>query len=83
MQEDEECFFSIIFGKEFIVYRNKNCGLSRFTSLFKLFCLEDRMVLSHDEYKRNRITSSIIDAQKTLEKLRSDSLDWLENVLSK
>lgn len=76
------CVFSIIFGKEFIVYGNKNRGMSRFTSLLKMFGLEDRLVLSSDEYKSKQISSSIIEAQKKLEILRSESIDWLKSALS-
>lgn len=75
------CVFSIIFGKEFIVYGNENCGLSRFTSLLKMFGLEDRMILSFDEYKNVKIASSITEAQKMLEELRGESMEWLNKAL--
>lgn len=75
------CVFSIIFGKEFIVYANKNCGLSRFTSLLKMFGLEDRLVFNADEYKNIKINSSISEAQKKLNMLRSESIDWLKKAL--
>lgn len=76
------CVFSIIFGKEFIVYANKNRGLSRFTSLLKMFGLEDRLVFNADEYKNIKINSSISEAQKKLNMLRSKSIDWLKSALS-
>lgn len=38
------CVFSILFGKPFIVYGNKDRGLSRFTSLLNMFGLQDRIV---------------------------------------
>ncbi len=75
------CVFSIIFGKEFVVYGNQNRGLSRFTSLLKIFGLEDRLVLSYVEYKEAKITSSIADAQKKLEMLRGESKEWLKKAL--
>lgn len=77
------CVFSIIFGKEFIAYGNKNRGLSRFTSLFRMFGLEDRMILSYDEYRDKKIASSIRESQKKLEQLRIVSKEWLRNALIK
>lgn len=38
------CVFSILFKKPFIVYGNKDRGLSRFTSLLNMFGLQDRIV---------------------------------------
>lgn len=75
------CVFSIIFGKEFVVYANQNRGLSRFTSLLKMFGLEDRLVLNSSEYNQSKITSSIVDAQKKLEVLRLESKEWLREAL--
>ena len=75
------CVFSIIFGKEFVVYANQNRGLSRFTSLLKMFGLEDRLVLNSSEYNQSKITSSIADARKKLEVLRLESKEWLREAL--
>lgn len=77
------CVFSIIFGKEFIVYGNKNRGLSRFTSLLRMFGLEDRLILSFDEYIDKEIVSSITESQKKLEELRIESKEWLSNALNR
>ena len=38
------CVFSIIFNKPFIAIKNKDRGVDRFLSLFRLFNLEDRLV---------------------------------------
>lgn len=76
------CVFSIIFGKEFVVYANQNRGLSRFTSLLKMFGLEDRLVLNYEDYKNVIITSSIAEAQKKLEVLRQESKEWLKQALA-
>lgn len=38
------CVFSIIFNKPFIAIKNKDRGLDRFLSLFRLFNLEDRLI---------------------------------------
>ena len=40
------CAFSIIFGKQFLVYGNKDRGLSRFFSLLHLFDLDNRIITS-------------------------------------
>ncbi len=40
------CTFSIIFGKQFLVYGNVSRGLSRFHSLLDNFGLEDRIITS-------------------------------------
>lgn len=45
------CVFSIIFHKQFTVIANKERGLARFKTLLKMFGLEDRMILSPDEYE--------------------------------
>lgn len=76
------CVFSIIFGKEFIAYGNINRGLSRFTSLLRMFGLEDRLILSFDEYIDKEIVSSITESQKKLEKLRIESKEWLNNAVN-
>lgn len=44
------CVFSIIFGKQFLVYGNKSRGLARFESLLSVFKLESRYISSLDEY---------------------------------
>ena len=45
------CIFSIIFRKQFFVIGNKDRGLCRFYSLLGQFSLEERLILSIDEYK--------------------------------
>ena len=77
------CVFSIIFGKEFIANGKKNRGLSRFTSLLRMFGLEDRLILSFDEYIDKEIVSSITESQKKLEELRIESKEWLSNALNR
>ena len=41
--------FSIIFNKPFLVIGNAKRGMARFTSLLKMFSLEERMISSIDE----------------------------------
>jgi polysaccharide pyruvyl transferase WcaK-like protein len=47
--------FSILFNKPFISIANKTRGLTRFTSLLKMFQLEDRLVFSQDELDLQKI----------------------------
>jgi len=42
--------FSILFNKPFIAIANKERGLTRFTSLLKLFHLEDRLFFSSEDF---------------------------------
>lgn len=60
------CVFSIIFRKQFIAFGNKSRGLSRFNSLMKLLEVENRLILSYDEYKANMLE---IDYQNLSDKL--------------
>lgn len=43
--------FSIIFRKPFIVYANKERGLSRFLTILDMFELQDRLIYSSDDLK--------------------------------
>ncbi len=44
------CVFSIIFNKQFIAIGNNKRGLDRFTSLFKMFGLENRLIMEDSSY---------------------------------
>lgn len=54
--------FSIIFNKPFICIANEERGLSRFTSLLKIFGLEDRLIFSPDEFSENLLNT--VDYEK-------------------
>lgn len=54
--------FSIIFNKPFICVGNKLRGLTRFTSLLKIFRLEDRLVFSLDDFSEKLLVN--IDYEK-------------------
>lgn len=45
--------FSIIFNKPFVCIANKERGLSRFTSLLKIFGLENRLIFSPEDLSPN------------------------------
>ena len=51
--------FAIIFNKPFIAIGNKGRGLTRFNSLFRLFGLEDRLILSVLDLTIDKINASI------------------------
>ncbi len=69
------CVFSLLFGKPFIVYANKNRGITRFSSLLHQFSLEDCMISSSDEY--NGFTIYPKGCLTKLDNLRKESLDAL------
>jgi len=48
------CVFSIIFGKPFIAFGNENRGMSRFSSLLKMFGLEDHLVVNVNDDFTNK-----------------------------
>ena len=53
------CIFSIIFNKPFIAIGNAERGLARFNTLFKMFELQDRLILSDEELTMEKINSEI------------------------
>lgn len=53
------CIFSIIFNKDFIVYGNKERGMSRFNSLLNMFQLKNRFIFNSSEYNNQLITKHI------------------------
>jgi len=76
--------FSILFNKPFMAYGNPKRGLARFTSLLKMFGLEDRLVVKPTEVDVERMLRPIDwDAVgKRLERLRADSRRFLSSALS-
>lgn len=75
--------FSIIFNKPFIAIGNKERGLARFTSLLKMFGLEDRLVTSVDDVTEELINKPI-DWNAVNAKIKSEqkrSFDYLKKHL--
>jgi hypothetical protein len=76
------CVFSILFNKPFVAYGNKARGLTRFTSMLKLFGLEGRLILDKKELTKDLIHAPIdwyvVNAK--LAALRSVSEKYLNNV---
>lgn len=75
--------FSIIFNKPFIAIGNKERGLARFTSLLKIFGLEDRLVTDVSEVTPELINAKIdwekVNAIKAREQKRS--MEYLRKYL--
>lgn len=75
--------FAIIFGKPFISIGNKERGLARFTSLLKMFGLEDRLVTSINDVTQELIDKPI-DWLSVNAKIKSEqkrSFDYLKKYL--
>lgn len=73
--------FAIIFRKDFIVIGNEDRGLTRFHSILSLLGLEDRMVLSEEDYNLKKETLGSIDYERVyniLEAEKGKSLAWLK-----
>ena len=75
------CVFSIIFRKQFLAMGNKERGLSRFQSLLALFSLQDRLILSPDEYKSNLSSIDYDQVQARLKFLQTQSFSFLKTNL--
>ncbi|GLK86142.1 hypothetical protein GCM10017653_42120 [Ancylobacter defluvii] len=78
------CVFSILFNKPFIAYGNPARGMARFTSLLKMFGLEDRLVVKSSEIDLDRMLRPIDwnAVNGRLEKLRGQSLGFLISALA-
>lgn len=64
------CIFSILFKKAFIAFGNEGRGTTRFTSLLKMFSLNERMICSYKEYENRRmILEEDIDYVSVYERL--------------
>lgn len=74
--------FSIIFNKEFIVYGNKERGMSRFNSLLNMFQLKNRFISNSDEYNSQLITQHINwnNVNKILKEEKKKSLIYLSKI---
>ncbi len=75
--------FSIIFNIPFVVYGNKERGLSRFTSLLKILKLENRLITSENQITDTLIHESIDwdNVNATVKKWKKYSMDFLINNL--
>lgn len=74
------CVFSILFHKPFICIGNKDRGMSRFTSLLKMFHLEDRLVSSLEDFTDTPINWEEVDAILTIK--RAEAMEFLTTALN-
>lgn len=75
------CVFSIIFRKPFIAISNSNRGLSRFTSLLKLFGLQKHLLFDENDYLPSYSYQLLDDIDDRLSSLRKASRSFLFNAL--
>ena len=75
--------FSIIFNKPFIAIGNRERGLARFTSLLKIFGLEDRLVVSESDVTDELINRNIDwdSVNVTIKEEQKRSFEYLEKCL--
>ena len=74
------CVFSILFHKQFVAIANKSRGIARFTSLLKMFGLEDRLIYSPADYHPiPDIDYTGVDA--ILHAKRKEAMDFLSQAL--
>lgn len=74
------CVFSILFRKSFVVYGNKERGLSRFYSLLSLFDLEDRLIMDINDI-RNLKEIDYDRVYHKLNEMRKYSTNFLQKAL--
>lgn len=74
--------FSIIFNKQFITIANKDRGIARFSSLLKMFGLEDRLIFSindlTDSLICNHIDYDTVNKQKN--HMKKISMNFLSKI---
>lgn len=75
------CVFSIIYGKPFVVYCNRERGFSRINSFLKMLGLDDRIVFSADEFSLANIKSDVATAMEKLKVYRESSFAFLRNAI--
>lgn len=77
------CVFSILFNKPFIAYGNAKRGMSRFKSLLNGFGLQNRLILSLQEYVGlgdidwGKIHSALDNERIFAKNFLSDNLNWM------
>lgn len=74
--------FAIIFHKNFVTVGNERRGLARFTSLLRMFGLEDRLVLG-DELNMKQLENNIDwgKVERKMDEMRYSSKAYLRNQL--
>lgn len=77
------CIFSIIFCKQFLALGNQERGLSRFHSLLNLFSLNDRLIISSDDYFPNLSMIDFEEVHRKLGWLQKRASEYLTSKLKK
>lgn len=73
--------FSIIFEKQFLVFRNKKRGNARFESLLRRLGLMNHLISEEAAILGNYVEIDYATVNKKLEILRDDSLNYLKSAL--
>ncbi len=75
--------FAIIFNKPFLALGNKKRGMTRFTSLLKVFGLEDRIILSADSLLTEKLYAPIDfkHVNEILATKKQEAMKFLEDSL--
>lgn len=75
------CVFSILFNKPFIAIGNSSRGMTRFTSLLKMFGLQNQLITSLNEYKgHDKIDWHTV--QTILDDKKIDAIKFLQDSLN-
>lgn len=72
------CVFSIIYNKPFVVIGNQRRGMARFTSLLRMFDLENRLCLNPLEFSLPK-DPDYSRIQLKIARLREEAITWIEN----
>ena len=75
------CLFSIIFRKPFLVIGNKERGLARYKSLFKMLSLEKHLLYSIQDYNNDDSYEITEETANRLNVLRNSSIHFLTDAL--
>lgn len=75
------CLFSIIFRKPFVVIGNKERGLARYKSLFKMLSLEKHYLYSLQDFKNKDSYEITEETENKLNVLRNSSFKFLTEAL--
>mgnify|MGYP003263350715 CR=1 FL=1 len=75
------CIFSIIFRRQFLAFGNQERGLSRFHSLLDLFSLNERLIISSDDYLPNYSVIDFDEVYKKLDQLKIRANEFLTTIL--
>lgn len=78
------CAFAILFNKPFLALGNRKRGIARFTSLLKMFKLEERLILDDFTFDEKLIKNKIDweNVNTIMNREREKSINFLKNNLN-